>query len=200
MLTVKRVEKILDIVAKEYPSVKNKPIEITIKKFKPIWGCATAPREYELLLSKNYDLGIDNNNRFVDLFLPYLKEEFGLDLSWFLADYQSAIDAIVLIHEIGHIIQTSEMFLNKDTLRRDWRKYVTESNKIYNDFREQFYLDDYKVKEKAYRQIPYEYKADRVSVEIFNKYNVKLLSILTGKSQKELRAIREEKLNVLQEA
>ena len=33
-----------------------------------------------------------------------------------------------------------------------------------------------------------------------NKYSIKILSILTGKSQKELKAIREERLNVLQEA
>ena len=33
-----------------------------------------------------------------------------------------------------------------------------------------------------------------------NKYSIKILSILIGKAQKELKAIREEKLNVLQEA
>lgn len=33
-----------------------------------------------------------------------------------------------------------------------------------------------------------------------NKYSIKILSILIGKSQKELKAIREEKLNELQEA
>lgn len=33
-----------------------------------------------------------------------------------------------------------------------------------------------------------------------NKYSIKILSILTGKTQKELKAIKKEKLNELQEA
>ena len=198
MLTTTRVNKIIDLVAKEYPSIKNKPIKVTIEKVKPIWGCATSPREYELMVSKNYDF--DNNKNFIDMFLPYLVKEFNLDSSWFLTDIQSAIDSIVLLHEIGHAIQTSKMFLDDNTLRSDWIKFSKTMNKVYADFREAFMFDDYETRQRAYRQISYEYKSDEIAVEIFNKYNVKLLSILTGKTQKELRAIREEKLNVLQEA
>ena len=150
------------------------------------------------MVSKNYDF--DNNKNFIDMFLPYLVKEFNLDLSWFLTDTQSAIDSIVLLHEIGHAIQTSEMFLNDNTLRSDWIKFSKTMNKVYADYREAFMFDDYETRQRAYRQVPYEYESDRIAAEIFNKYNVKLLSILTGKTQKELKAIREEKLNVLQEA
>ena len=52
----------------------------------------------------------------------------------------------------------------------------------------------------AYRQIPYEYESDRIASEMFNKYAVRLMSIITGKTQKELKTIREEKMNELQEA
>ena len=196
MLTTTRVNKIIDIMAKEYPSIKNKSIRVSIQKHRTVWSCATSPTDYELLVSKNYF----NNDGFLDMFLPYLADEFGLDLSWCLADMQSVIDALVLMHELGHAIQTSEMFLDDNTLRADWIKFSKKMNKTYRDFGVAFAFEDYKTRQKAYRQIPYEYESDRIAAEIFNKYNVKLLSILTGKTQKELKAIRESKMNVLQEA
>ena len=199
MLTTTRVNKIIDLVAKDYPQIKNKPIKVTIQKGREGWSCATSNIGYELFISKIYDLEIGNNSRFADMFLPYMDDTFKLDLTWFLVDFQSALDAVVLIHELGHVIQTSEIDFKKGN---NWRNYAKKMNMAYENHREKCFEHNYNYLERAiaYRQIPYEYESDRISAEMFNKYNVKLLSILTGKTQKELKAIREEKLNVLQEA
>ena len=199
MLTPTRVNKIIDIVAKDYPQIKNKPIKVTIQKGREAWTCATSNSDYELLISKVYDLEIGNNSRFADMFLPYMNDTFKLDLTWFLADFQSALDAVVLIHELGHVIQTSEIDFKKGN---NWRNYAKKMNATYDNYRVTCFEYNYNYLERAtaYRQIPYEYESDRIASEMFNKYAVKLISIITGKSQKELRAIREEKLNVLQEA
>ena len=199
MLTPTRVNKIIDIVAKDYPQIKNKPIKTTIQKGREAWTCATSKTDYELLISKVYDLEIDNNSRFADMFLPYMDDTFKLDLTWFLADFQSALDAVVLIHELGHVIQTSEINFKKGN---NWMKYAKKMNATYEDYREECFGSNYSYLERAiaYRQIPYEYESDRIASEMFNKYAVRLMSIITGKTQKELKAIREEKMNELQEA
>lgn len=199
MLTPTRVNKIIDIVAKDYPQIKNKSIKVTIQKGREAWTCATSNSDYELLISKVYDLEIGNNSRFADMFLPYMDDTFKLDLTWFLVDFQSALDAVVLIHELGHVIQTSEIDFKKGN---NWRNYAKKMNATYDNYRVTCFEYNYNYLERAmaYRRIPYEYESDRIASEMFNKYAVKLISIITGKSQKELKAIREEKLNVLQEA
>lgn len=198
MLTPTRVNKIIDIVAKDYPQIKNKPIKVTIQKGREAWTCATSKTDYELLISKVYDLEIGNNSSFAEMFLPYMDDTFKLDLTWFLADFQSALDAVVLIHELGHVIQTSEINFN---VRNNWMKYATKMNKAYEDYRETCFENNYNYLERAiaYRQIPYEYESDRIASEMFNKYAVKLMSIITGKTQKELKAIREKKMDELQD-
>ena len=199
MLTPTRVNKIIDIVAKDYPQIKNKPIKTTIQKGGEAWTCATSKTDYELLISKVYDLEIGNNSDFVDMFLPYMDDTFELDLTWFLVDFQSALDAIVLIHELGHVIQTSEINFKKGN---NWMEYAKKMNATYENHREICFENNYNYLERAiaYRQIPYEYESDRIASEMFNKYAVKLMSIISGKTQKELKAIREEKMNELQEA
>ena len=39
----------------------------------------------------------------------------------------------------------------------------------------------------AYRKISYEYLADKFAVEMFNKYAIKILAILKGTTQKEIK-------------
>lgn len=199
MLTPTRVNKIIDIVAKDYPQIKNKPIKVTIQKGREVWTCATSNSDYELLISKVYDLKIGNNSRFAEMFLPYMDDTFKLDLTWFLADFQSALDAVTLIHELGHVIQTSEINFKKGN---NWRNYGKKMNAAYEDYRETCFENNYNYLERAiaYRQIPYEYESDRIASEMFNKYAVRLISIISGKTQKELKTIREEKMYELQEA
>ena len=207
MLTPVRVNKIIDIVAKDYPQIKNKPIKVTIQKGREAWTCATSNSDYELLISKVYDLEIGSNSNFADMFLPYMDDTFKLDLTWFLVDYQSALDAVVLIHELGHVIQTSKIDFKKGN---NWRNYAKKMNAVYEDYRETCFEYGYSYLERAiaYREIPYEYESDRIASEMFNKYAARLISIISGKTQKELKAIREkelkaiwqEKMNELEEA
>ena len=199
MLTPTRVNKIIDIVAKDYPQIKNKPIKVTIQKGREVWTCATSNSDYELLISKVYDLKIGNNSRFAEMFLPYMNDTFKLDLTWFLVDFQSALDAVTLTHELGHVIQTSEINFKKGN---NWRNYGKKMNAAYEDYRETCFENNYNYLERAmaYRQIPYEYESDRIASEMFNKYAVRLISIISGKTQKELKTIREEKMYELQEA
>ena len=207
MLTPTRVNKIIDIVAKDYPQIKNKPIKVTIQKGREAWTCATSNSDYELLISKVYDLEIGSNSNFADMFLPYMDDTFKLDLTWFLVDYQSALDAVVLIHELGHVIQTSKIDFKKGN---NWRNYAKKMNAVYEDYRETCFEYGYSYLERAiaYREIPYEYESDRIASEMFNKYAARLISIISGKTQKELKAIREkelkaiwqEKMNELEEA
>jgi hypothetical protein len=198
MLTPTRVNKIIDIVAKDYPQIKNKPIKVTIQRGREAWACATSNSDYELLISKVYGLEIGNNSNFAEMFLPYMDDTFKLDLTWFLADFQSALDAVVLIHELGHVIQTSEIDFKKGN---NWRNYATKMNSAYEDYRETCFENNYNYLERAiaYRQIPYEYESDRIASEMFNKYAVRLMSIISGKTQKELKAIREKKMDELQD-
>ena len=198
MLTPTRVNKIIDIVAKDYPQIKNKPIKVTIQKGREVWTCATSNSDYELLISKVYDLKIGNNSRFAEMFLPYMDDTFKLDLTWFLADFQSALDAVALIHELGHVIQTSEINFKEGN---NWRNYGKKMNAAYEDYREVCFENNYNYLERAiaYRQIPYEYESDRIASEMFNKYAVRLISIISGKTQRELKAIREEKMYELQD-
>ena len=199
MLTPTRVNKIIDIVAKDYPQIKNKPIKTTIRRGIEAWSCITSDSDYELRISKVYDLEIGNNSKFVDIFLPYMDDTFKLDLTWFLVDFQSALDAVVLIHELGHMIQTSEINFKKGN---NWRNYGKKMNATYENHREICFKRNFNYRERAiaYRRIPYEYESDRIASEMFNKYAVRLMSIISGKTQKELKAIREEKMNELQEA
>ena len=51
------------------------------------------------------------------------------------------------------------------------------------------YALEFDKKEKliAYRKISYEYLADKFAVEMFNKYAIKILAILKGTIQKEIK-------------
>ena len=52
---------------------------------------------------------------------------------------------------------------------------------------------DEKERRVAYRQVSYEYSADEFAVEIFSKHAIKILAILNGTTQKEIK----NKINML---
>ena len=74
MLTKCRVEKILNLVKKEYDYMDNKPIYISIKK-RENWGAETTAYAYTLKLDKEFD---DDN--FTDFFYEYLADEFAVNM------------------------------------------------------------------------------------------------------------------------
>ena len=108
MLTESRVEKILGLVKKEYDYMDNRPINVTVG-YSTIWSSATSEYDYNLSIGKNF-----NDYNFIKFFYQYLAKEFKFDLTWAEVDYQNTMNALVLLHEIGHIQQT----MNKKITRK----------------------------------------------------------------------------------
>ena len=90
------------------------------------------------------------------------------------------MNALVLLHEIGHIQQTMDMVIT--------RNWVETINIAYNIYRTKALFMNSHERSMAYRKISYEYLADKFAVEIFNKYAVKILAILNGTTQKEIKS------------
>ena len=174
MITKSRIEKILELIKKEYDYMDKKPINI-VDDYEDIWYVQIKDYSYILNVNKNFD-----DYCFADFFFQYLAKEFGFDLIWTKFDYQNTINALALLHEIGHIQQTIE-----EVSIRDWLK---EANITYNRYD---MLKMFRSKEEqmiSYRKIKYEYLADKFAVEIFNKYAIKILAILNGATQKEIKS------------
>ena len=178
MLTKCRIEKILELVKKEYDYMDNKPIYIDTN-YKGTWGAETTRFDYTLKVSKNF-----NDDDFIPFYYEYLAKEFKFDLTWAEVDYENTMNAIVLLHEIGHINQTMNM-----ELTREWARKM---NMVYNNYRLEAIFMSREEQMVAYRKIKYEYLADKFAVEMFNKYAVKILAILNGTSQKEIKSRLEE--------
>ena len=178
MLTKCRIEKILGLVKKECDYMDNKPINIETD-YRGTWGVETTKFDYTLKVNKNFE-----DYYFIPFYYEYLANEFNFDLTWAKVDYENTMNALVLLHEIGHIQQTMNVELTKG-----WAEKI---NKTYKDFRIKSATMSGMEKLIAYRLIPYEYLADKFAVEIFNKYAVKILAILNGTSQKEIKSRLEE--------
>ena len=178
MLTKCRIEKILGLVKKEYDYMDNKPIHINTN-YKRIWGAETTRFDYTLKVGKNF-----NDDDFIPFYYEYLAKEFKFDLTWAEVDYQNTMNAIVLLHEVGHIQQTMDMILTKE--------WVKKMNMTYNSYKSKRLFMSEEEQMVAYRKISYEYLADKFAVEIFNKYAVKILAILNGTTQKEIKSRLEE--------
>ena len=173
MLTKCRIEKILGLVKKEYDYMDNKPIHITTTH-RGTWGAETTAFDYTLKVNKNF-----NDDDFTEFFYQYLAEEFNFDLTWAEVDYQNTMTALALLHEIGHIEQTMNIKVDYD--------YIATLNGAYEDYRAETEFMNKQERSIAYRKISYEYLADKFAVEIFNKYAVKILAILNGTTQKEIK-------------
>ena len=173
MLTKCRVEKILNLVKKEYDYMDNKPIHI-VTDYEGTWCSETTSFDYTLNVSKNF-----NDYFFIQFFYKYLAEEFNFDLTWADVDCRNTMNALALLHEIGHIQQTMNI-----KVTRGW---VKKMNMTYNSYKAKRLFMSEEEQMVAYRKISYEYLADKFAVEIFNKYAVKILAILNGTTQKEIK-------------
>ena len=174
MLTKCRIEKILDLVKKEYDYMDNKPINITTN-YKGTWCSETTSFDYTLNVNKNFD-----DYDFIPFYYEYLANEFNFDLTWSEVDYENTMNAIILLHEIGHINQTMNM-----ELTREWARKM---NMVYNNYGSEAIFMSREEQMVAYRKIKYEYLADKFAVEMFNKYAIKILAMLNGTTQKEIKS------------
>ena len=137
-------------------------------------GAETTAYDYTLKLGKEFD---DDN--FTDFFYKYLAEEFNFDLIWAEVDYKTTATALVLLHEIGHIQQTMNIVVD--------RHYVETMNNAYDIFRTKAMFMGKLERAIEYRKISYEYLADEFAINMFNKYAIKILAILNGTTQKEIK-------------
>ena len=182
MLTESRIKKILGLVKKEYDYMDNKPIHIIDRyDWGRCWCVDTTYSDYILRVDKNFE---DYN--FMSFYYKYLAKEFNFDLTWAEVDYQNTMNALVVLHEIGHMQQTMDMNIE---LIESWAE---EMHLAYNNYRETKKSISKEEQLIAYRKIPYEYLADKFAIEIFNKYAVKILAILNGVGQKEIKNRLEE--------
>ena len=182
MLTESRIKKILGLVKKEYDYMDNKPIHIIDRyDWGRCWCVDTTYSDYILRVDKNFE---DYN--FMSFYYEYLAKEFKFDLTWAEVDYQNTMNALVVLHEIGHMQQTMDMNIE---LIKSWAE---EMHMAYNNYREIKISMSKEEQLVAYRKISYEYLADKFAIEIFNKYAVKILAILNGVSQKEIKNRLEE--------
>ena len=180
MLTKCRIEKILELVKKEYDYMDNKPIHIIDwYDWSRCWCVDITDSDYILRVDKNFE---DYN--FMSFYYEYLAKEFNFDLTWAEVDYQNTMNALVVLHEIGHIQQTMNIELTES--------WAEEMNLAYNNYMETTISMSKEEQLVAYRKISYEYLADKFAIEIFNKYAVKILAILNGVSQKEIKSRLEE--------
>ena len=178
MLTKCRIEKILGLVKKECDYMDNKPINIETD-YRGTWGVETTKFDYTLKVNKNFE-----DYYFIPFYYEYLANEFNFDLTWAKVDYENTMNALVLLHEVGHINQTMNI-----ELTREW---VREINMAYNNYRAETMFMSSEEQMVAYRKIKYEYLADKFAVEMFNKYAIKILAILNGTTQKEIKSRLEE--------
>ena len=173
MLTRIKVEKILCLVGKEYDYMYKKPIHIVIND-ELEWSVRLTAYDYTLRLSEEFD---DDN--FAIFFYEYLAKEFNFDLTWTDTYYETTITALVLLHEIGLIQQTMNINIDKYFIQRvneDYEDYMIRTSSMSEE--EQTI---------EYRKISYEYLADKFAVDMFNKYAIKILAILKGTTQKEIK-------------
>ena len=175
MLTESRIKKILGLVKKEYDYMDNKPIHIIDRYgWGRCWCVDTTDSDYILRVDKNFE---DYN--FISFYYEYLAKEFKFDLTWAEVDYQNTMNALVLLHEIGHIQQTMNINIDK--------YFIQRVNEKYEEYMEKTAFMDEEEQAIEYRKISYEYLADKFAVDIFNKYAIKILAILKGTTQKEIK-------------
>ena len=173
MLTKCKVEKILCLVGKEYDYMYDRPIHIIIDN-ELKWSVGFTPFDYTLRLSEEFD-----DDDFTIFFYEYLIKEFNFDSTWAETYYQTTITALVLLHEIGHIQQTMNINIDK--------YFIQRVNEKYKEYMEKTASMDEEEQAIEYRKISYEYLADKFAIDIFNKYAVKILAILNGTTQKEIK-------------
>ena len=124
---------------------------------------------------------LKDNIKFLDDFEKYIRTEFNFN-SPFINKYpKETLHIIMLLHEMVHAL-----CYNKSGMKK------SEYDNIIN---EQYENYDLKCKELEglidenyeYRQIPFEYIADKNAIELFNKHSLQLMSIMLNKTQKELK-------------
>ena len=152
------------------------------------WSCESEEDYSIIYLQPTFNLDTFKNFDYV----KYMVNEFDLDVDFFNYDYENSLTLLVLLHEYGHAHElrntlTVDEFEDKlDEHRNNERAYRLKLLKLMMNEDLTMNEKDYEMN-ILYRSKDSEYYADSIASQIFNKYAIKLLSIISGKSQKQIR-------------
>lgn len=124
---------------------------------------------------------LKDNIKFLDDFEKYIRTEFNFN-SLFMNKYpKETLHVVILLHEMVHAL-----CYNKSGMKR------SEYDDIINEQYERYdlkckVLEGIIDKDYEYRQIPFEYIADKNAIGLFNKHSLQLMSIMLNRAQKELK-------------
>lgn len=190
MLTSKKLKMINEVLYKdsEY-NLGYRFIEYNLNKFNNNnWSCESDEEMSVLHVQPTF-----NKWTFKDFdYVKYMVNEFNLDIDFFNYDYENSLTLLVLLHEYGHAHQL------RDTIGiEDFEIMVEEYQETERMYRMKLFKlmmnDEMNEQDKQYemnilyRSKENEYYADSIASQIFNKYGFKLLSIISGKAQKQIR-------------
>lgn len=187
MLSKGKVESILNIIKRDnyYRTPVN--IQISLRGNAKSWSCETYNvNEFKIRITKRYE-----DYGWSKFFIKYAKKTFGLDDTWYELYFDEAMELIVLLHEIGHSICHNRF---DDMIDCQLFNAVSKAEFYKN-------IKDGMARNLAYRKSRSEFKADSIACKIFKKYDVEMLSIVTGKTVKELKRekliynLKQNKLN-----
>ena len=198
LMTKKKAEKMVRLISNKY---FNKGAEIKINFIDNavdyrwaslMWGVSVHTNNRfvidisdnfvnEKLYLDNYKHILKDNIKFLDDFEKYIRTEFNFN-SPFMNKYpKETLHVIMLLHEMVHALCYNKCGMKKD---------------VYDDIINEQY-ERYNLKCKAlkgvidedyeYRQIPFEYIADKNAIKLFNKHSLQLMSVMLNKTQKELK-------------
>lgn len=135
----------------------------------------------EKLYPDSYKHVLKDNIKFLNDFEKYIRTEFNFN-SPFMNKYpKETLHVIMLLHEMVHALCYNKCGMKKyvydDIINEQYERYNLKCKALKGIIDEDY----------EYRQIPFEYIADKNAIELFNKHSLQLMSVMLNKTQKELK-------------
>ena len=162
MLTIEKVNKVFNVLEKEYPALWKDISSISTITV----GNKFCAKNFDTEYSFDYEIMIEEE--LTDkLFLKYIKEYLlnkGLEVNKYKYKIKNLYELFALLHEIGHIV---------------YREYLHDSDKEYIEYHN-INAESYEEKDLfyKYRNIPFEKMADDFAIDIIKKHSLKFKRIL----------------------
>ena len=162
MLTIEKVNKVFNVLEKEYPALWKDISSISTITV----GNKFCAKNFDTEYSFDYEIMIEEELT-DELFLKYIKEYLlnkGLEVNKYKYKIKNLYELFALLHEIGHIV---------------YREYLHDSDKEYIEYHN-INAESYEEKDLfyKYRNIPFEKMADDFAIDIIKKHSLKFKRIL----------------------
>ena len=152
MFTIKKANKLLNIIYKEYPSVQDEFIHIKMGKE---FSASIDTLGSVITIEKE----INKKDSFYKYIYDYLKKEFDLDANILM--FYDFLECFSFLHEVGHIYY-------KD-MQSDSVVYKNFKNKVHSSYKSAFL---------EYRQIPGEKLADEFAATMMHNRTLDIWAIM----------------------